>query len=714
MSTPPNPLSQYNTYSYHHIFIACDSTVVAEELQKSSEFETFLRTPEQRNTDQKPFGKYEPRTYKGGKYSIIINGMVDSEYVIKSAEWISITAASAGGDQIDRFSTMTSEGSLTIEEPRGVKFMNVMSEVANKMETDPNGIVFLLKTIFVGHTSEGTSYKFKQTSSEGEESILPYEPITNIRPILFIMYNITGQFRVEGGTYTVEFVGVNNGASKQKHIMRATDQISINFGDNSTLHNGLKALQNEINRIYKIYYNETKDEIENAKDEKGNPLKLQFNGREVEYIIQAEEPYAVKTKKVVNGLPVFNSEPAYLINDFPQQQTDKGTEDEGGVIHFGNEKSVESAIMKIVNRCERIKDEGVYSENKKTGEKVRYIPKVTSTLISTDEKFQVIYKLRRVLEGRSDVIEKVIKRKTDNAQDADEDITRNLLTLDYFYTGRNTDIIDFDIRMDMGLAFFQTLVTSDNYPTPQQVLDGAIEEKRAGTTDISIKGENGKIRKKTPLFFPTKSKDSVSRNTVHPAKSSDFQSMLNRHAALENLEAKVIIHGNPGLLNATNKMPTEVANHANKNETEANKFADLFPYWETTPAIVQLNIKMPSNEEDTDFSLPFWFEGFYYCFGITHKFDGGEFTQQLDMISLPQEAPIQKQQKEKQKTQQKEQADKTKAAATSSKDTGTTGGGASKSGTSTSTTQSSAPIDNPAEITAKNHVAAYFTGGRYE
>ena len=65
---------------------------------------------------------------------------------------------------------------------------------------------------------------------------------------------------------------------------------------------------------------------------------------------------------------------------------------------------------------------------------------------------------------------------------------------------------------------------------------------------------------------------------------------------------------------------------------------------------------MPSNDDDSDFSEPFWYEGFYYCFGITHNFDDGLFTQQLDMISLPQSDEKETDtQKEKDKTKQEEQ-----------------------------------------------------------
>ena len=61
MSRPENPLSQYYSYSYHHILIACNTTAAAEFLQETNQFITFQRDETQVNTDDDPFGKYNPR-----------------------------------------------------------------------------------------------------------------------------------------------------------------------------------------------------------------------------------------------------------------------------------------------------------------------------------------------------------------------------------------------------------------------------------------------------------------------------------------------------------------------------------------------------------------------------------------------------------------------------------------------------------------------------
>ena len=755
MSNPENPLSQYHTYSYHHILLVCSTTVAAEAIQKSNSLMTFMRSKQKpkpnnkqgtnqvdENTPEDPYAKYRAipvRDKNNGKllgnYCIIINGMTDSDFVISKTKWLNITAADSGSNAGERFTTMTAEGSMTIQEPRGIKFLNVMAEIANELKSDPSGLIFVLKTIFIGHVADSVAFgiddagKVHQSVRKKNQTFATYDPITNIRPLLFMMYDITAAFDVTGGTYEISFVGLNNGASKQKHIMRAAEQISINFSEQEsrTLGAGLRKLQTEINKQYDDYYNEVKRRVELTVDSKGNMTK--FKGKKVKYIIEAEWPY------IVNGRP--NTD--YVITDFKQQNTDKGKKDEGGIISFGTSKSIEGAIMMIVNKCQRVKDDAEGVEDKERGEDTKYLPKVVSTIESDNNEFRVIYKLRRVMEPRQGIIERVLKRKSDRKDKQDKDIRNNTFELDYFFTGLNTDIITFDIKMEMGLAFFQTLVTCDTLPSTQDAVAGKVPASQHAQDESLSRKATGKkeakekdntplqnVRENTPIYFSTKFNPVMTRNTKDAKKTAAFQQMLNRHAALENLEAKITIHGNSGLLNAVNKSPSEVRNHVTPDQTEANPDEDTLPYWETTPALVKLNIKMPSSSEnnESDFSEVFWYEGFYYCFGITHMFSDGLFTQELDMISLPQSEPLKKKKtksKKESKQEEKQEENKTAATSSSSESTGTQGAGAGAAGSGSSYAETqikkSTVIDNetktPAEVVPEkakvsDYVKAFF------
>jgi len=635
MSCPINPLSKYQSYAYQQILIVCDTTETAEELSKTNNYLAFMRSQDGNrvNSEQFPYAKYEPYNIaldqgRTGRYSILVSGMQDAEFVITKANWYNTVAAGAGGDG-NEYSTYSIGGEMEIMEPQGIRFMNVLSVVADKLGSDPIGLVFMLKTVFVGHSAAGFS-------NDG----FP-DPITNIRPLLFTTSKITGKFSVSGGEYSMKFWGVAQGTSKNQHILRGTDRIKFNtagVGDGceaNTLRGCLCKLQNRIGVIYDTYYNEVRDKVEGTTDEDGK--RLYFTGRRVNYIIQPESPY---------------DSPDYLVTDFKDSATNTAETSKGGMIDLSNEMSVEAAILAIAKRCPKVQED-LRTGDGQTTKKVRYVPKVSTTIETTDTEYNIVYKLRRVVESREDIIQVISNRTSDNKDDLSLRIQENLLTLDYMYTGKNTDIIDFDLEMALGLALFQNMATTDNIPEVDDNIDGTgPEAKTAEKTPINGQYTyDGTTRPRTPIFLSTVVTQESIKHSTNAKRAIDFQELMNRHAAIENISAKVKIHGNPGLLNTVNQPPSEIIGTEKSTDTESNtdpqnvgdcerSSQDVFPYWERIPSIVQINIRMPSTyyggaSNSNDFSEPFWYQGYYYCYAVEQFFDNGEFTQELHMVSIP-------------------------------------------------------------------------------
>lgn len=639
MSLPINPLTKYQSYSYQQILIACDTTETAEKLSESNQFLDFVRSSDANrvNSTEKPYAKYEPYDVnldKGrkGHYVIIINGMQDAEFVINKSHWYNVVAASAGTEGT-KFSTYNIEGELEISEPQGIRFMNVMAKVADNLESDPSGLIFMLKTIFTGHRTP----TFEDDGFQ--------EPITNIKPLLFWIAGITGGFDVSGGNYKVELAGINHGLTKKKHILHGADRIKINISkkeegcEANTLSGALCKLQKQVREIYTKYFNTIKDEVENTVDEKGN--KVKFKGRKVEYVIEAESP--------LDGGD-------YLVTDFKDSATDTAETGKAGTIELSKEPSVEAAILAIANRCPKIQED-LNTGDGTNVKQVRYITKVATTIVSTDTEYKIIYKLRRVVESRSDLLSILAKRVDDEVDDLNDEILDNLLELDYMYTGKNTDIIDFDIKMAMGLVLFQNLTTIDNIPTNQQQTDGgSIDSSIVLKNPVDVQYTfNDTIRENTPIFLSTRTDYEAIKHAINPKRSGTYQEQLARHAALENMEAVVKIHGNPGLLDDVNIPPSQIASG---DIVKPGK--TVFAHWETLPAIVKIRIKMPSvyyggSQNQNDFGENFWYNGFYYCYAIEQTFDSGEFTQQLHMVSIPKSTPAANQQTSKSQTDQEAQ-----------------------------------------------------------
>jgi len=699
MSTPTNPLSKYRSYAYQQILIACDTTETAEKLAANNQFLEFLRVKdaERLNTPQFPYAKYKPYDIaldKGrtGKYCIIINGMQDAEFVINSVQWYSTVVADAGGIG-NEYSTLDVAGEMEIQEPQGVRFMNVLAEIADQLDSNASGLVFMLKTVFVGHSTPNY-----------QDDGFP-DPITNVRPILFWMSDITGSFAVTGGSYKIEFAAINHGVSKQKHILHGADRITIDTAKGSdgceanTLSGALCQLQSKIKVIYDKYYQQVKSDVENTVGPDGK--KLMFEGRQVEYVIEAEEP--------LDG-------PDYLVTDFKDSATNTAESNKGGIIVLSGEPTVEAAILAIAKRCPKLQEDLVVGDGQNT-KRVKYVPKVATTIESTDTSYKIIYKLRRVIESRNDILTVLAKRKTDDLSDLDRKILQNTLVLDYMYTGKNIDILDFDIKMEMGLTLFQNMTTSENLPSTGETTDGGvIDSSLAVAKPIDVTAtKSGRIRKKTPIFLSTRAKELAIKHTRNPKRALDFQEALNRHAAIENIESVVKIHGNPGLLNSVNRMPSDITSIKKDTDTKATvdknlqtsdgvpQDQDVFPYWETIPAIVKINIKMPSTyfsgaQNSGDYSEPFWYEGYYYCYAIEQMFDNGEFVQKLHMVSIPKSSAEENQQTDKSKTEQTTQTQ------TENQVTKTSG-----SGTSAGTSGQAAPL-----VIVIDKDASYYTSKEYQ
>jgi hypothetical protein len=93
------------------------------------------------------------------------------------------------------------------------------------------------------------------------------------------------------------------------------------------------------------------------------------------------------------------------------------------------------------------------------------------------------------------------------------------------------------------------------------------------------------------------------------------------------------IYGNPQLLSEMLLVPSDLP----KGQTESAKEGETInPQWLSTPTLVKVNIKMPvdANDVNTEYE-DFWYTGYYTIFAVKQIFADGEFTQELDMMSLP-------------------------------------------------------------------------------
>lgn len=605
MSSPQNPLNVFRSYSYHHILIACDGTESAEALAYETELTIF---------DHERAGqRFAPQSNSKGNYVTLINGMSDASLTIESVKWSSVIfpTNTSGGESYTGFRTMSVDGEMVIQEPFGVNFFNILNETLKSLKVDANGLIFVLKTIFVGHRHDNQS-----------------EYITNIRPLMFMMYDINASLDVTGATYNMSFVGVSNGAAKLPQTSSVGDGFNFQI-KKPKIKDALEDLAVELNEYY------VRQQEKFATDATCNGLDWKFEDyfRKVTYEIVVDEVYA--------NYDVGNDE---LISKATKGENDV-------VIGSGDTTSIESLIDAIVMSSQQVINESKDDDDKK---RKRYIHRITSTLNTNPEEYKVIYHVQRQEAAVIPADQMMSYQLPDRNQG---------ITFDYIFTGKNVDIKDFDLKMNMGLTFFQTLAAETSAPSSiKSYKDQSSGVKVHGTgtltTDdksISDFAPDNASRIKRPFFLGMSLKNSGIRNRRSAGAASSYTSLLMRHAAYENIEAKMVIHGNPQLLEETCPLPSDLDPVKVPNaqvivpaDTLAgSELRNVWPALHKFPGYVKVNVKMPSsfindpnseNPYPSDYAVPFWYQGWYNLLSITHDFNGGEFTQELEMYSLPTDA----------------------------------------------------------------------------
>lgn len=652
MSNPQNILAKYRTYAYHHILVACDNEASARYIRESNRESIFrdlsIARPVFITEEDKVVGVdvVDESTGKKehlqvGNYVVILNGLIDTAFVIRDVDWFTATAAST--DRHDKFTSIAVEGKMTIEEPRGVRFMNALNGACDLLQTDSTGVIWLLKTIFVGHGIDENRIEFS-------------DYITDLRPLEFMIYDVTGTFSVTGGVYEISFAGANNGAARFPQFSRVAQNISFTPGDAK-----LSTSITELTRQMNVQSSDNRDCVIKALQDAYSDLDAASLNefRLVEYAIVLEDPF---------------EEEHYVIDGWTDLEKDSANGQ--GAFKFGINSTVEQAIRHIMDRCSRVlkdRTEGdgdityiwkIHSEITMVGKHTR---NPLDNSVSENDIVLVVYRIRRQAEVSNKTVETVLNSKDDSTGEVTAQAVKdNLITFDYFFTGKNTDIIDFDLKMEMGLAFLQTVGSTNNIGTgTSQIAGTRVENARVipttendkqnpqikGPDDPNANEEDPKpkvlIRAKTPIFPATNENNVRTKNVRGAHDSTLFQAMLTKHAALESVEALITIHGNPYLMSQTNKRGSDRDRRAPVDENDPTKQATLMQNWDFIPGLVKVNIFMPAlndtpSSEATFVREKFWYDGYYYLYGIDHKFDDGQFRQDLHLLSLPNQSFLEK------------------------------------------------------------------------
>jgi len=578
MSRPENRLARYNTYTAAHVLIMADSMETIEGLMDNpAGFERVSNSPEAR---------YDPQTLfpdSGNKYVILYDGRQDTNFYIQDVEWEVILAPVNNTDSGNKYAdTIETTGAMKVIEPLGLDFLEILSTSTAELGVAPNAVIFALKTLFIGYTDDGP------------------EIVDDIRPLSFTIYDLKSKSTSTGTEYDLGFVATTNGTAKLPQISYIANGMSLNIQAGWTLGQALSALQDRLNARYEAYRNDLIQSLGSSST------------------IDIEEDYK-KVKYEINVADVYKASP-YIVGEFVSDDRFVDTND--FIIKIPENASVDSAIRKVIETCHQIDEDAA---DLKEG----FTVKIVSSLAPDTENYKVSFFVERYKNVYQVYGEEL------NPQPGE------VLELDYIYTGRNIDILNFDMDIDMGMAFFQTAITTKSDPTEQKETPSVLNFSNTTVANGPEKGSNNANvnttktppSRKSPLFLGMLSSDPVSQNTKNATVKSAYDQLLARQFYLENVSASIEIVGNPQLLNETSPSFRDISTGGTEETTPDTTGANqLF----SSPALLKVNVKYPTDKNDLSEFKQFWYDGFYRMRVIKNVFKEGVFTQQIEMNAIPE------------------------------------------------------------------------------
>lgn len=226
----------------------------------------------------------------------------------------------------------------------------------------------------------------------------------------------------------------------------------------------------------------------------------------------------------------------------------------------------------------------------------------------------------------------------------------------YFYTGKNTDVLDFNIEFN---ALYYTAVTA--YKRHMATVYGLTDyddrelnpDKYEGVAD-----PNNAVQpmKEVPMVLDSQARSTGGNYTPTSATAVDVQQSLYVTAKGDMLQGSLHIIGDPQFIkqddvfyppynvidNLTGKTAVE------PKTSDARLIADGSLRMDNKEVYVEVTFKTPIDVNETtglvDFGAEFqqtsMFSGMYRVLTVKNKFNGGKFEQVLDLVRLPRQTSL--------------------------------------------------------------------------
>ena len=465
---PASRLDEFTSYSYYHVLVMCGDTHVANSLSSANftgheemwAHPTDLSQPpvnscapplkDPRPQDQQQDSRYSVKYLdNSGPYIVLINGSTDAHFSIDT-----FTATTTVGPVIT-----TTQCSLVVSEPMGVSFLDTLIRARELLHVTADSAIFVLKTIFVGYTDTD---RVAQTA------------ITDIPPQILSMYDINASITETGSVWSMALFGCGTGAGSVAGVDKPSQKIAIPLSTPEkqlTIAETVKLLFDKLNEYSTKNYNclvsQRKQEYMSANNMSAEDAEVAASKSFAKVIYSynfsrlnddikdaAERERVMKTEATVYE--------NYLVTDTgsPSITNNGKTTDAVGVNIRPDNSIAEGIVQSIINKSAQVTD---IKESKE------WLPRVQPKKLyhpGTDcnHTIEIVYEIHRVNNPTAANSERASKQD-DGTFNVGQIINPgelfthggnqlDLITFDYLFTGKNTDILTMELNIANGLAMW--------------------------------------------------------------------------------------------------------------------------------------------------------------------------------------------------------------------------------------------------------------------
>ena len=657
MSNPVNPLDRFRSYSYHHILLVTNSTEAIRLLTNPS----LSDGEEQEILSTIKLGERIPvKGSENSGYYMICDTRKNSFFPITDVNY---TGTLQSGNSKNT-SAIASSISINMVDPLGTAFLNYIKWVTDdELKISLHKAVFLLKTIFVGHTHDGTTETVYQNG------------------IPMMLYDMTLNPSSHGSVIYCKFSPLTCGAVTYiEDYSKVFDIPGIN-SKTSRLKDAIKDFENSLNSRSRKWYRDLQLTIINGTENK-ETTPSQGYGKLLQYMITIPDDW--ESFKVIGGYETASEA------QFKKGGTKDPIETKG--VHIGLHLNPKSTISEVLDLVLKQSDEVqalASNEAREAGNLKSY--KILTSITSDDDTVVVHY----------DIVNFAIPKveqdsgKTEGKDSVDKKVPfeigpNNQIVFDYIFTGKNTDILDFQMKINnVNLFLADNIAIADKAAVEvnKDQTDKPNDEAKTAKKQVLIK-----LKEKDTVLPPVKTlsqhqnmpwvTETDQRSTSVKARQQFINNMSMAHG-VSSFNVILKIRGNPDLYHRFSEatVPPHVKIIDNikdvKYITTDEKFVkgtndqflsdnDVKEYMKyrdervkeigteltnqstKTPSLLPFYVKVNIKGQDYDvldtsenaFSSfkPFkdmWYQGYYLISKIEHRFSNGEFTQDLMIGAIP-------------------------------------------------------------------------------